>query len=1090
MKIIAVLLFAFCMHVHATGYSQTVTLQLKNVPLTTIFAEIKNQTGYSFVYTREDLQKAKNVDIDVTHSSIEEALGICFVNQPLTYTILEKMVVIKQKSVSSGISDVPPVEIKGRITNPQGEPLANANVIIKRTKRGTQTNVNGEFVLRTATQDDIITVSFTGYKSQSVKIGDNNSINLVMQIATDELDKIVVQAYGTTTQRFSTGNISTVTAKEIERQPVMNPILALEGRVPGLVVTTTSGYASAPIKVEIRGRSSINPNLPSEPLYIIDGVPLTILESPSLGGNYETGSLGVTQNGFTGPAGGQSPLFSLNPSEIESITVLKDADATAIYGSRGSNGVIVITTKKGQPGRTKFELSAYTGISKVTKHHSLLNTQQYLSMRREAFRNDGIIPDIGNAYDLVKWDTTRYTDYQKELWGGTGKDLDLHATISGGDKLTNFRVAGDYHRETGIMNYTGADQRGAIQLNLTHKSSNQHFRVSFTNNYSYSQSDYINLSPTVLIAPNSPAFLDAQGKLNWKDWLPTTDVSYFSVIFSPYTAKSNFLNSALTLNYEIFKGLNLSTDLGYSTIHNSQIQIYPIISKNPLDNPTGSSVFGNNNNSNAIVEPKLEYNGLLGKGKLNVLVAGSGQSSSMDGNTIFGDGYVNDNLLRSVANAPIKGASDISIKYKYAAFFGRINYNWENKYILNLSARRDGSSRFGPGKQYGNFWAIGGAWIFTEESLIKNHFSFLSFGKLRGSYGLTGSDRIGDYNFLTHWTGATLPYQGQSAYTPLIHANPDLQWEVNRKLEVALNLGFFKDRLSIEVSWYRNRSGDQLLDYRLPIITGFNTVAANLPAEVQNSGWEISFGGKLFDQKNFSWSMRFNVGFNKNKLLSYPNLDQSPYFGQFIIGQPLNISRVLHLTGVDPKTGKYTYEDKNKDGIINPYDYTGTTGDLFIQDRSVRSDGGFATEVRYKNLQLSLFFHFKQQLRPSAIFNSTPGGLYNQSSQVLNRWQKPGDHAKFARFTTQPEDSDSFLFLSDGIFSDASFIRLQNLSLTYELPLAWAKRAGMQNANIYFHGQNLFVLSKYNGIDPGQEGLSLGAIPPAKMFTFGIQFNF
>ena len=1093
MKLMIFFLIVVCLHVSAAGYGQkgTVTISGKDLPLEKVFNVIKKQTDYVCFYGYDVLQNARPVSLNFRDADVQEVLKAALWGQGLDFSITGKTITI-MKRVMAAVGPGPSRTIKavGVVYNEAGQPLSGANVTIKATGKGTITNAKGGFELPAVPEESPLVISFIGYAPQVVKVNEGKEMVVYLNLAKNELDKVVVQAYGTTTQRLSTGNIATVTAEDIEKHPSMNPIAALQGQVPGLVVTQNSGYASAPIRVELRGRSTINPNLIAEPLYIIDGVPLTVLNLA--GDNYNSGSQGLTQNGFSGPAGGQSPFFSINPTDIESITVLKDADATAIYGSRGADGVIIINTKKGKPGKTKLELNAYSGVSKVTNRFDLLNTQQYLAMRREAFKNDaiyGIAPDAGNAYDLLVWDTTRYTDWQKFLWGGTGKTVDVKVGFSGGDKLTTFRVSGDYHRETSILSYSGADQRAAVQFNLMHKSLNQRLNVSFTSFYSYTQSDLISLSNQVTLAPNAPAIFDAEGHLNFGGWDPISDQYPFGNILQPYTARTGFLNSKLSLQYEILKGLNFSTSLGYSTIHNSQIQIFPIASQSPVLSPLGSSNFGNNNIANSIVEPQLEYKRVISGGTLTVLAGGTLQSVSVDGNTIYGSGYVNDNLLKSIANAPTKDASDVAGQYKYAAVFGRINYSWKNKYILNLSARRDGSSRFGSGKQYGNFGSIGVAWIFTEEQWIKDHLTFLSFGKLRASYGLTGSDQIGDYKFLTRWSSAgIIPYQGSASYVPLQHANPNLEWQVNKKLEGAINFGLLKDRLNIDLVVYRNRIGNQLVQYPLPTITGFAQVTANLPATVQNAGWEANLRLKLIEKKDFALSFDLNAGSNRNKLVAYPNLAMSPYASRFTIGKPLNIVKVFHYLGVDPQTGLYTFLDKNKDGIIN--NSLNNTDDRFDRDLSVRLDGGFGTDIRYKNWSVNLFFTFRKREIKSSIYNGYPGSPVNQSIQVLNHWQNPGDYAKrFARYTTLGDATDqNYYNNSDGVYSDGSYLRLRNLSISYDLPVNWTKRAGMQSCQIYFRGENVFLITKYNGIDPEAQGL--GTMPPSKIFTGGLQFNF
>lgn len=1099
MRLTAFLLLAACLGVQAHGYSQKkLTLSEKDAPLPKIFQAIEQQSEYHFFYDYPLLQRAAKVSLNVKDASLDQVLDLCFKDQPFSYSVVGSLIVVKAKDQSRSEEDSKPqikVDAQGVVYNESGQPLSGANVTLKETGRGTITNALGEFAYPGIPVGATLTISYTGYAPQNIKIKDATKMRIYLNIARSELDKVVVQAYGTTTERLTTGNITTVTSEQIERQPVMNAIAALQGQVPGVVVSQTSGYASAPFKVEIRGRSVINSNLTSDPLYIVDGVPLTVINLGN-GGNYATGSTGISQNGFPGPAGGQSPFFSINPGDIESITVLKDADATSIYGSRGANGVIIITTKKGKPGKAKLDISAYQGENRVTNHYNLLNTQQYLQMRRQAFKNDNIAPTVSNGYDLLQWDTTRYTDWQKVLWGGIGKNTDLQIGLSGGDKQTTFRISGSYHKQTDIMTVSGSDQRASVQFNLTHKSLNQRLSTSLTSLYAYTASNLISLPGGVTLAPDAPAIYNNQGHLNFAGWGGVNSAAAnqfsFGALLQPYTATTGLLNSQLNIRYELVRGLSLSTNLGYSTYHQSQSKLTPISSQNPAFNPTGTSNFGNNNGVNAIFEPQLEYKKVIGKGNLGFLLGGSIESVSEDGNTIQGSGYTNDNLLRSVANAPTTQGFNNSGAYKYAALFSRLNYNWENKYILNISARRDGSSRFGPGKQYGNFGSVGAAWIFTEENWLKNKLSVLSFGKLRGSYGTTGSDQIPSYQYLSQWSAAGLiPYQpGVASYVSTILPNPNLVWQSNHKLEIALDLGFFKDRLNLELARYQDRCGNQLVPYVLPILTGFTNVIANYPALVQNTGWETKLNGKIIDQSKFSLSAYVNIGINRNKLIAYPNLAQSPYSGVLFIGQSLSMVRKLHYTGIDPQTGQYSFFDKNHNGTINAYYQNGSTinDDLYDKDLSVKFDGGFGTDLRYKEWQMNLFFQFRKQELPSANYGSIPGTIGNQSVEVLDHWKKPGDVARYARYSTTGAASDSyFINYSDGIYSNGSYIRLKSLSLSYDMPGEWMAKIGITGWRIYVRAENLFLLSKYNGVDPDTPGL--GILPPQKTIIGGLQLT-
>jgi TonB-linked SusC/RagA family outer membrane protein len=1098
MRLTAFLLFIGCMAASAKGFTQKITLDEKDAPLIKVLHEIEKQSGYQFFFSDRDLKLSNPITIEAKNADFADVLQQCFKDQPLSYEIVDNTVVVKLRGLTPSLpslDSLPPksVKVMGILYNESGEPLSGANVIIKETEKGTTTNARGEFDLGAIPVNSTLVFSFIGYAPQQIKVKNVPAdLRIYLKVAKNELDKIVIQAYGTTTQRLNTGNIATVTAAEIERQPTMNPLTALEGQVPGVVVTQQSGYASSPFKVEIRGRSTINPGIPSEPLYIIDGVPLTILETGNAGG-YSTGSVGVTQNGFLGPAYGQSPFFSINPEDIESMTVLKDADATAIYGSRGANGVIIITTKKGKAGKSKFDMNIYQGASEVTQRFSMMNLQQYLTMRREAFQNNNVKATTNNAYDLLSWDTTKGTDWQKSLWGNIGHTTDVQAALSGGDKQNTFRVAGTYHKETSILTASGADQRGSFQFNLTHKSLDQRLTFSFTSLYSYTQSNLAYFSGAMItLAPDAPQLFTSPGVLNWKGWgtMGGQLENFGGSLLNTYVAKTGMLNSTMSLQYDIFRGLSAKLQLGYNTEHEAQTGADPIAAQDPTTSPMGAATFGNNDANGAIVEPQLTYDQRISKGKLSAMLGGSYQSSNLTGNTTYGYGYTNDNLLNSIANAGSTTAYDDFAQYRYEAGFGRVNYNWEDKYILNLSARRDGSSKFGPGRQFGNFGAVGAAWIFTEEGWFKQHLPILSFGKFRGSYGITGLDAINNYQYLSLWTGErTYPYDGSNSLTPGILGNPDLEWQTNKKLEGALTLGFLKDRFTAEIAHYRNRSSNQLVTFGLPRITGFGSITSNLPALVQNMGWETTLRAKIIDHSTFTWTANFNIGINRNKLLSYPNLSQSPYASTFVVGKSLSLQKFLHYTGVDPLTGQYSFQDRDHDGTINTYTVTGQSNDLYYQDMSIKFDGGFGTNVRYKSLELVVFCRFRNQLARASI-SSYPGTINaNQSTLFLDRWQKPGDHASYARYTTQTTQNDqNFYGYSDGVLSNGSYIRLQNLSLSYDFPTTWLKKAGLQGCRIYGRGQNLFLWSKYEGLDPDVP--SFGSLPMSKIFVGGIQFTF
>lgn len=1087
MKLTTLLLITAILQVSAKTFAQKVSLAEKNAPLASVFNDIRAQTGYDFLFTTTTLKDAKPVSIDVKNVELADVLKKIFDDQPLQYSIEDKSVVVSTKELPLPDKPLPPKDVTGQVKNKQGESLVNATVLIKRTRTGVLTNQKGDFVLRDVYPTDTIIVSYLGYKPLYIRVGSETVFNLVMQETNNVLDQVVVQAYGQTSQRLATGDIGTVSGADIAKQPVMNPLQALFGKVPGLVITQTSGYASANVGITIRGQANIGGD--SSPLMIVDGVPMAL---NGTGANNGVGVIPIVTGGnvVSGPAQGQSALLAINPSDIESISVLKDADATSIYGSRGADGVIIITTKKGKAGKTKLDASIYQGVQEVTQRYPMLNTQQYIAMREEAFRNDGITPTVLNAYDLFQWGNG-YTDWQKKFWGGVGKTIDPQLSLSGGNNLTTFSISGGYHRETTIFNYSGSDQRVSFHVNINHKSLNEKLNISFTGFYSYTQDDLIGLPALIGIAPNAPGIFDSAGKLNYEGWR-VTPFYPFSEILQPYQSGTGGLTSDLRISYQLFKGLTFTNNLGFANSNLNNYSLSPIVSQDPAFNPTGTSNFERSVSSQYIVEPQLEYKRLIGKGNIDILIGGTMQYQNLSAIAFSGLGYVNDNLINSVSNAPSKNADDGYYQYKYESVFSRVNYNWDDKYIINITATRDGSSRFGSGRQFGNFASGGLAWVFTEEKWAKDHLSFLSFGKFRGSYGTTGSDQISDYQYLTSYSAnGTLPYQGIASYIPTKLANPLLHWQTNKKLEGAIDMGFLKDRLTLNISWYRNRIGDQLVQAILPAVTGFTGVYENFPATVQNTGWETTLNFRVIEKKDFDWTISFDAGWNKNKLLSFPNLQQSPYASNYTVGKPLSISYVIHYTGVNPQTGLYTFQDKNKDGQLDPYDYNSGLSDASPIDLTQKVMGGFTTDFRYKGWELDLYFNFiKQELRGSTVSPVAGQINTNQPLQALNRWQKPGDIAQYAKYTTDYTDASYAYFpYSDAAYSDGSYIKLRNAQLSYSLPDKWLKKMGMRSGSVNITAQNFLTLTKYNGIDPDVPGFGI-TLPPAKVITGGIQFSY
>lgn len=1080
MKLTIFLIIAACFQVSAGSTAQTVTFSGKDVPLEKVFEAVRQQTGFVFLYNETLLKDTKPVTLDATQLPLGRFLEMSLKGQGLKYTIVSKSIILsKMASAENTNTDnllflTLPFPVQIRVIDADGKPLAGASVTNRKTKASGITDAGGVCLMKVST-GDILTISFVGFGAidHTVTTPAQDIIVIRLTPTLSPLDELQIIAYGTTTRRLNTADISTVKAEDIEKQPVGNPLAALEGRVPGLLISQSSGVPGASFSVQIRGQNSLAQG--SDPLFVVDGVPFAPNNSDM-----------TSVYSSVGP-NGLSPLNSISPSDIESVEVLKDADATSIYGSRGANGVILINTKRGKAGKTTFNANVYTGASVVTRTMDMMNTRQYLAMRREALQNDGATAAVDNAPELLAYDTTRYVDYKKYFLGGHSHITDAQLSLSGGSGSTQFLIGGDFHNESTIYPGSMYDRRFSFHSNVSHSSADKKLKASLSTNYVVDNNHLAqyNFAGALLTAPNMPAPYDSNGNVVWEKNGATLDHPEVNLLRSYAGTTSNLLGS-LQLSYQLLPGLTLKADLGYNMVRLDETLLIPIKAQNPANATTGSAEFTTNVFKSWNVEPQVEYNRIIGKGRLNILAGSTWQESLNNTSDVSAEGITNDALLHSISAATTIAAVSSYNQYRYNAIFGRIGYSWMDKYILNLTGRRDGSSQFGPGKQFVNFGAAGAAWIFSKEAWHLPR--FLSFGKLRASYGASGNDQIGNYQYLDTWSSSFYPYNGTAGLYPTHLSNPDYGWEVNRKLEGALELGFLKDRILLTGSWFLNRSGNQLISYKLPSQTGFPTITENFPALVQNKGLEFILNTKNIQTHNFTWTTSVNITFHRNKLVKFPGLATSSYSNSYITGQSLNVIKGYRYLGVNDTTGVFRFQDLKNDGVLG-------ADDIFVLgSRDPKYYGGLQNSLTYKGWQLDLFFEFRKQMAQNylyTVYNSVPGTMNNNMPVALeNRWQKPGDHAQFQKVTQAAGaayTAAQYFISSSGAYSDASFIRLKNVSLSYSLSPELVKRARLQMVRVYLHMQNLLTITSYPGTDP--EVKDLLSLPLLRTMTAGIQIT-
>jgi TonB-linked SusC/RagA family outer membrane protein len=626
MKITALLLLAFCLQVSASTMAQNITLSAHKAPLEKVLNEIRQQSGYLFFYNEDWMAASKPVDLNVKNTPLEQVLKACFSDQPYTYEVVDKTIVLKPKEpslIDRAKAYLAQTTITGKVTDELGNPMLGVTVRQKGTNNATATDVKGAYTLTVPDDKTIITFSFIGYETIELAAKDvpNGSVITLKAIATNLHEVLVSKGYYTERQELLTGNVSIVKGEDIQKQPGIDPIAALEGRVPGLYVTQSSGIPGANETVRLRGVNSIaNGN---DPLYIIDGVQIqsfsltsSIIGSGALGGGSTTPSSSLFL-----PTSGMSPFSAINPADIESIEVLKDADATAIYGSRGANGVILITTKKGKAGDTRVNLDISQGIGQVTRMIDLLNTQQYLAMRHEAFKNDGKTPGATD-YDINgAWDTTRNTNWQKALIGNTARYTNAQVSISGGTENNQFSIGGGYNRQTTVFPGDFSDQKGSMHISLNHSSANRRFNAQFSASYLNDNSNLpgSDLTGTTLnLAPDAPALYKPDGSLNFQ---PIGGSATFGNPLAPTLINANSVTNNLTTNlnlsYNILPGLQIKSSFGYSDNRMNQTTQTPGTSVAPPNNtnPTRrTNNFGTSEFNTWNIEPQISYERKISKG--------------------------------------------------------------------------------------------------------------------------------------------------------------------------------------------------------------------------------------------------------------------------------------------------------------------------------------------------------------------------------------------------------------------------------------------------------------------------------------------
>jgi TonB-linked SusC/RagA family outer membrane protein len=979
-------------------------------------------------------------------------------------------------------------KLTGRVVSP-ADPngLPGVSVVIKGTTQGTVTDAGGRFTLEAAPGSTLV-LSFVGYKTQELVYSGQADITVNLEENTQELGEIVVTGYTSTERKDITGSVATIKSTSFKDISLNGVDQALQGQAPGVQVTQSSGTPGGGISVHIRGATSISAS--NTPLYIVDGIQI------------QTG--GLSDRSFGGQ--NDNALSLINPNDIESIVILKDASAKSLYGSRASNGVVIIKTKRGKNSKTKINFDVQRGIIDPVKKLKLLNSTQLVELQREAVTHAGQNPDsFGLIAGVTDGVNTNWQD--KILRTGILQQYQLSAT--GGDDNTTFYISGSYRDEEGIQ-LNNKFQRLGLTLNLDQKLTEKltlgtNLIISRGFNKRVKGDNFLDgvYSGAVKSLPYYSPY-DENGALVGPGSPLYAAFPNFNPVAQALLPRFNILTlkilGGINATYQFNKNLMLKAQASLDYINSTEDQYESsqtaIGGYLPSVGGQGLGVFTASTSANVVSFATLSYNkiisekhsvsGILGT-ELNQSYATSG---SVQGRLFPSDDFTYVQSAGIVDN----GFSSKTPPHNIISFFGEGKYDFENKVLLSLSLRADGSSNFGQNHKFGYFPTVSAAWRVSQEKFF--HSQIISDLKLRASFGYTGNERIPAFSYLALWGAA--PYNGGSGVVPNNTANPNVKWETTRESNVGVNLGVLNDRIQATVDVYYNKTFDLLLNKPYPLTTGFSGIFDNI-GQMENKGIEVSVTSVNIDNA-LKWTTTFNISRNQNKILSladtiplYRGYTAAGVDGTNIIrkGEPLGSFWGLNFLGVNPATGNAIYQDLNKDGAITNADA------MVIGNSQPKFFGGVTNRFQYKNFDLSVLFNFSVgnkilNFSKESLVNMGGDIQTNQSIDALRRWKKPGDVTDVPRYELNSTTNNLH---SNRLLEDGSYLRLKNLSMGYNLPPKLTSRLMMGQVRIYVTATNLLTFTKYTGSDPevstldgstSAQGIDFFTLPQVRTISLGV----
>lgn len=1100
MKLTAFFLAVCFLQVSATGHSQTVSFSGRDVPLKKVFTAIKNQTGYVFFYDAALLKEARPVTVELKNAPLTTALSEVFRQQPFTWLIEDRTITIVEKgearSDQQTVTQVaaPPFKVQGVVKDAAGNLLAGVSVLVKGSSEGTATDTNGAYHLEAKDENEILVFSMVGYISQSVPVKGRHTIDIVLEVELKQQEGVVVIGYGTTTRKDLTGAVSSISGEELNKTPNALFDASLTGKAPGVQVVKSSGAPGAVASIRIRGGTSAIGN--NEPLYVIDGIPI---EAGDGFGN------AAYQNDYRYK---MPPISNINPEDIESIDILKDASSAAIYGSRAANGVVIITTKHGKksggPAINFGYSSSFDRFSNLK--YSMLNADEYHQVVKEAYTNAGTALPVN--YIAYNGANTNWVD----LTTHTAASNNLYLNVGGGtlDGSTLYSLSGGLTKQNGVIRFTDFERknlRTSLETTLFKK-----LRFGTKINYSATENSGSGTSQFYGIMkyrPDVPLY-DSAGNFG------ASPDSVNSNPFARINQISEISNQGTLMSFfgeiEVLKGLRLRSTISSNQNKGTNVRYTP--STDVFEIRNGRKGSRNDyiySSSSTIFDNTLTFDHRFNRHTVNLLGGASFTKVTNEFTSLSSTNFQDDNVLNNLGSAgSIQTYSSGGGVSGLSSYFLRSNYNYRGKYYMTFTGRADHSTKFGPDNRWGFFPSGALAWKVSNEDFMRKAAAVDEL-KLRVSYGKTGSANFSDFQYATFFGSGSF-YNGFNGVVANTIPNPDIRWESTYQLDVAADFSLFRNKLYGSLGYFQKTTRDMILNRQIIRETGGTNQYANM-GDFLNKGWEFQVGSELINQKDFGFTTDLNITRYRSKVLhlnegSYLNLREGQPIGYFtgykVAGIFQDQSEIDDLNAAsstgyyqsrNTKPGDFKFVDVNGDGFI------GEDDNVVLGKAEPDFFGGWNNNLRYKGFEFTAFFNFSvgnslyNQGRRDLLFYTSNSSNY--SRELLNAWNPGKSSATLPRNVVN--DPNNNRRDSDFFIEEASYFKLKNLQISYLLKDGFLRKAYISNVKAYVTVSNVFTLTKYSGLDPEvnaaptnnfSQGYDNNIYPQTRTITLGLNINF